>query len=157
MEAIGTNLNIKGVQIRFDDLRKSGFEALNRSLEQLNSLEKLKLHLKMYVLSLTKQKRIFLIFRPSSRKGAEVQEEPTLIDDECLSKLALNLNKHSKTLKTFSFALEEQICDNALLRFTSKGYGKIGEGLLDCLNIENLALIYLQFDYLIRFDILICK
>jgi len=54
MEAIGTNLNIKGVQIRFDDLRKSGFEALNRSLEQLNSLEKLKLHLKMYVLSLTK-------------------------------------------------------------------------------------------------------
>ncbi len=98
---------------------------------------------------------MFKIFRPSppGRYGDDEEEEevqevidPTQLDDECLSKLGQSLNKHSKTLKMFSFALTTWFGDQALARFTSKGYGQIGQSLFNCSNIENLLLLYLKYN-----------
>jgi len=54
METIGANPNIKKIEARLENLKKPGFEALNKSLGQLKSLEKLKLSMILYDLGLKK-------------------------------------------------------------------------------------------------------
>ena len=90
------------------------------------------------------------MFRPSPAtryRDEEVPEvvDPNLLDDECFGKLALGLSKHAKTLKMFSFTLSAWMRDKIPIRLTSKGYGQIGQGLLNCSNIEDLLLTYMRY------------
>jgi len=90
-------------------------------------------------------------FRDEDEEGGEVLEEvdPNLLDDECLGNLALSLSRHAKTLKMFSLSLNPWFGDQAHTRLSTKGYSQIGESLMNCSNIENLLLLYLEYDYFI--------
>ena len=88
---------------------------------------------------------MLIISRPSQPDEEVLEEEdPDLLDDECFGNLAFGLNKHAKTLKMFSLSLDSWLGHQAHSKLTTRGYGQIGEGLLNCSTIENLLLLYLE-------------
>jgi len=124
MQSLGTNPNIKSVQIRLSNLQKAGFEMLNKSLGSLNALERLKLNIEI----------------PSQFMMVN-KADPNFLDDECLTNLGSSLRKHLKTLKKFNLELRSpgtHICAN----ITSRGCGDLAEALTECSNIDDLCLKY---------------
>jgi len=127
MQSLGESPNIKSVQIRLSNLQKTGFEMLNKSLANLNALERLKLNFDI----------------PS--KFGMVSPDPNFLDDECLSNLGLSLKNHSKTLKMFSFELKSSGGGNVCTKITARGYADLAEALTECSNIEDLCLKHCWF------------
>jgi len=131
MQSLGMNSNIKDIYFKISDLQKTGFEMLNKSLANLNTLERLKLNLTVP----TKND-----YDDDNNHQAEVN--PEFLDDECWRNLGLSLKKHSKTLKMFSFGLNIWYGDIISANITSRGCGDLAQALADCSNIENLCLMY---------------